>query len=129
MIVMGAGDGLDVSVGGGAVLVEAAEYTSSDDAEIAFKTNGVAVAQDTATSGPRTYRWMEIGGVASDYQIKCQPVSGSAPLGSTVNSWLSMTSERKWRIDFKGQSTINVSIRRASDGVVLSSAQIKLVCT
>lgn len=52
-------------------------------------------------------------GVGSDYEIRCTKNSGTDPSGSSLNSWLALSSTRQWylqRTSF-GTTTCNLTIQ------------------
>jgi len=67
------------------------------------------------------YRWASPGFVASDYQILAGLFAGTPSPGSdATGSWLSLGTTRSWLRTTDGQFSIQVSIRRASDNVVVA---------
>lgn len=127
MIVMGAGDGLNVSIGGGDVRVEPATYkaTGFPSASVTFNSNGVATGGPTTVTGPTTYNWL-INGNAADFEIYCRVNSGSVT-GAAVNKWLNLGTTRKWQAIFPSSSArVTITIRHAASGTELDSAVIEL---
>lgn len=125
MIVMGAGDGQNVTTITEGVSLEPATYKASgaQPGKITIGTNGIATGMVTAISGPLTYNWLH-SGVASDYEIYCQVNSGSVD-GSSMRRWISLNTDRNWyNFAPQGASSFTLYIRKAGTGTVLTSAQI-----
>jgi hypothetical protein len=67
----------------------------------------------------------------ANYEVRATLNSGDTPSGSALNSWLSLGTTRNWALIESGAGSssscsLNVEIRRASDGTVLDSATISM---
>jgi hypothetical protein len=97
-------------------------------ATIRFKSNGTW-EEDTSGGGTLSYGdWVTPTSAASDFEIRATVVSGTV-IGSATGSWLALSSDRSWSRRAIGgfqEATITVEIRRASDSVVVDSADIYL---
>lgn len=102
-----------------------------DNAEAIYRLNTNGNAEEyTSTAG--TYSTLEVWrlqGASSDYEVRATVNSGAVSSGTT-GSWLSLSSSQSWgrtRLAI-GVSTVDltIEIRRASDGVVLDSANVVL---
>lgn len=80
--------------------------------------------------------WITPGSSAANYQVMATYVSGDTLSGgSGLGTWLNCTSDQAWFLTntFNGDNTkqtvIFVQIRRASDGVVVASANVTITAT
>lgn len=125
MIVTGTARGNGITVD--QIVLQDASYRATGffaQSGITVSSTGIATGNDTATSGPLTYSWLN-GGTASNYEIYCQVNSGN--IDGTKNSWLSLGSSRTWRLLWYSSSgRITLTIRRASNQVTVATATINL---
>ena len=125
MIVVSPARGSGITTTTGSVNLEDAYYTTvDDDAKISFSPAGTVTGETTATSGPLSYTWLNTGS-ASDYEIYCQPVSGSVN-GTKVNSWQPLNSDLSWQRGSTGVAVISLSIRDKTTRLVLKTATVTL---
>lgn len=94
---------------------------------ITVASNGIVTATN-ATS----YTWL-LNGAAADYDILLTPVIG-APSGSSVNTWLSLASNRTWSVTSIGfgllkQASFDLSIRDHATLVTLVIARVSISAT
>lgn len=121
------GDGI-VSVGGEVVLFDG-EYARLDHGSavyFALLSGGSAVGAEVAVSGPGSWTWL-LDGAAANFQVYCQPKSGSVRIGSSpTNSWVSLGTDRNWRRAPGRAVVLAISIRDAATGTVLATCTITL---
>lgn len=125
MIVTGTARGNGITID--SIVLQAASYQAEGffaQSGITLSSSGTAAGFDSATSGPLSYSWLNAG-AASDYEVYCQVNSGS--IDGTKNSWLSLGSNRTWRLYWYSSSgRITLAIRRASNQVTVATAIINL---
>lgn len=64
--------------------------------------------------------------VGADYEIRATRTSGTAPSGSALDTWLSLSAERSWTmvssvVNWSKSCTLTIEIRRAGIPTVLTS--------
>ncbi len=64
-----------------------------------------------------TANWRDPGGTGSDYEIMATVVSGTAPAGDALATWLSLGTARGWQLT-GGLVILNIKIRLVATGVV-----------
>jgi hypothetical protein len=64
------------------------------------------------------------------YECRATLLSGTSPSGDSLSTWLAMTADRSWFLSRTSVGTttcqLTVEIRRASDGVVLTSQTVTI---
>lgn len=107
-----------IMAGGGAT----GQYSLRASGDI-FGTTGTNTVSDIGD-------WLSPQLGMSGFEAMAALVSGSAPLGPTLGSWFALSSDRTWSrlqtIVGAVSTVIDVSIRRASDAVVLDTARITI---
>jgi hypothetical protein len=68
---------------------------TSASASFTFKTDRTVINQDGGTVDSS---WLDTGNSPSDYQIRVTKASGDTPGGSSLGTWLSLSSNRTWSL-------------------------------
>lgn len=93
------GAGETSETGGAAVVLFTSEYADDPTtlkSNFAIRSTGSATGQYVLTSGQLSWTWLQTG-AANDYEVYCQPTSGSVTNGSaSVNHWIGLNSTRTW---------------------------------
>lgn len=103
-----------------------ANRPASADAVYTLRTDGVRVA-----SGNANENWLSPATNVADYEVMATYISGEAPTGGTLSSWLPFSSDRTWSlvrtVDGISTGVIRIEIRAiANPGVILATADIIL---
>lgn len=92
-------------------------YTASP-ASLQFNADGYVYASSGSTQLVQDYLWKTGGGVAGDYEIYVDVVSGITPSGSSTGVWLPLSSTRQWDVTAAlgnyRESKLDVLIRMAA---------------
>ena len=119
----------DGSVGiGGSVSLFDGEYEGGAFATyFQLSSGGTASGEEDTVSGPGSWPWL-LSGNASDFQVYCQPTTGSVEWGSaSTNTWLSLGSSRRWtRSWLSSRVVLSISIRDALTQTVRATCTITL---
>jgi len=120
------GDG-SVGIGGSVSLFDGEYEGSAFQTYFELTSGGTARGEEDLVSGPGTWTWL-LSGSASDFQVYCQPTSGSVEWGSaSTNTWLSLSSSRRWMRSWLSSTTVlAISIRDVSTGTVRATCTITL---
>lgn len=101
---------------------------STTVASVSYNSDGT-VTKNAGTSGP-AYTWL-LAGSAGACEIRCTQTSGSAIGGSTLGTWLALSSSRIFSMSTAAAAIRSgsglIEIRRAADLVVLASCNISLI--
>jgi hypothetical protein len=132
-MLLGAGEGT-----GTAINLASQTFSDAEDAptnptiELVLKNDGIAYYDegdgDVAISG----QWMNPpdAALAGNYEARATLVSGSAPTGSALSTWLVLSSNRTWTktrtTNGTSSTVLTVEIRDAVSLVVLTTATIRL---
>lgn len=109
---------------------------SPADASAQLNWNSAGNCTRSINNAPATtlYSWL-LAGAASDFQFMASGLTGTAPSGSTFNTWISGGTGVGWTLtrtsDTSGSTSCSftLQIRRASDSVVVATATISLTAT
>lgn len=125
MIIQGVGNGTGINID--QIVLQDASYRATGffaQSGITLSATGMATGNDTATSGPLSYSWLN-GGNANDYEVYCQVNSGN--INGQKNSWLSLNSTRSWNLSWISPTgRITLTIRRKSNQLTVATAVINL---
>ncbi len=128
MIVIKASNGDGVVTIGGTILLLNAVYEDSGatEAQIAFSLHGTVAGTPVTISGPSGWTWLN-SGAAGDYEIYCQPTSGSFG-GGDVNKWKAMDRNLTWiRQNSAGQNvTATFTVRDRATQTTQATCTITL---
>lgn len=122
--------GGDVEIGGQAILFDGTykDTFPFDTAYFQLSSDGTAAGEYTTVSGPDNWTWL-LNGSASDFDVYCQPTSGSVKSGSApINSWLNLGTTRIWTRSGTVSNPVflAITIRLASTLVTQATCTIKL---
>lgn len=99
-----------------------AQYQLNSDGSIYTNPAGSLVAAGT---------WTSFAATAGDYESRMTIVSGGVS-GGTIGTWENLGTTRTWSRNaasgFSDSVNLTLEIRRASDGVVLDSKSISIIC-
>lgn len=79
-------------------------------------------------------QWCDPATSAGNYEIRATLIAGETPGGDVLNSWLPLTTNRRWtatanNLDPDSTSTLTVEIRGSGSASVLASATINLTAS
>lgn len=119
--------GGDIDIGGSVSLFDGAYEGSPFQTYFELGSSGTARGEEDTVSGSGTWTWL-LSGSAGDFQVYCQPTSGSVEWGSaSTNTWLSLSSSRRWTRAWLSSTTVlAITIRDATTQVVRGTCTITL---
>lgn len=128
-IVVSPARGGGVSIGGNCVLFDG-YYQETSGIQLATwqatSAGAVDVTADVIVSGPDDYTWL-LSGAAADYEIYCQPTSGSFSSGSAAtNTWLALSTTRIWKRSGSATVIATVTIRDIATQTTQATCTITL---
>lgn len=130
----GFGGMISSSAGGGNVTLNAATVSENGTA---VQTTSYRISSDGfvyhGDNGAYTSRYRWTAEPVTNYEARVTLVSGDSPSGSTVGSWLALSTTRTWSIvasianDGSVFSTLSVEIRDATSLAVVATATITII--
>lgn len=103
---------------------------TSVTAHFTFAAAGTVSGSATGSAANNTsYTW-KVAGEAADFEIRVEQTSGTALTGGTLDSWLSLSSDRTWSLfrfsDGTTNAVLSVQIRNALTQEVIDTATVRL---
>lgn len=77
-------------------------YPATASASLKANSDGTIVG--TGNTSSFSHRWFEGDFVASDYEVRLTLVGGQPPTSGTMNTWLSLSTNRTWTMDAHNSS-------------------------
>lgn len=103
--------------GGGAVFsLAVADAYALGPAALTFLSDGTYTATQPVSDVDGD--WISPGatGIGSDYEIKATLVTGTAPAGASLSTWLNMGTTRQWSMNSPGSCVLSIAIRDVATG-------------
>jgi len=119
------------SAAAGLVTLESLDYShiaiDPEDAAVGFTVSNSGLVNNVREfSGLASYPWL-LSGAAIDYELRVDMVSGSASPSGSLGVWQSLSTSRGYSmartvVGYR-ECVLDLSIRRASDGFLLTTAR------